>query len=229
MQGPTVQLNAVASGGSGAYTYAWTSVPAGFTSTLSNPTVNPLVTTTYRVAVFDGFTTVNAQVSVTVNPLPVATASNNGPVCVGSALSLTGGPAGMLAYAWSGPNGYSNATMSPVVSTSATVAMAGVYNLTVINSSGCISIAASTTVTVNASPVATALNSGPVCTGSPSATCRRSFGDEHLYLDRAKQLYFKFAESDGFPCSDTCNGRKIFAYSSQCQRMPRYSYHHRSC
>ena len=165
--GATVQLNAVASGGSGSYTYAWTSVPAGFSSTLSNPTVNPLVTTTYRVAVFDGFTTVNAQVSVTVNPLPVATASNNGPVCVGSTLSLTGGPAGMLAYAWSGPNGYSNATPSPVVSTSATAAMAGVYNLTVINSSGCISIAASTTVTVNASPVATALNSGPVCTGSP--------------------------------------------------------------
>ena len=165
--GASVQLNAVASGGSGLYTYAWTSVPAGFTSTLSNPSVNPLVTTTYRVAVFDGFTTVNAQVSVTVNSLPVATASNNGPVCVGSTLSLTGGPAGMLAYAWSGPNGYSNATMSPVVSTSATVAMAGVYYLTVINSSGCISIAASTTVTVNASPVATALNSGPVCVGSP--------------------------------------------------------------
>jgi trimeric autotransporter adhesin len=165
--GATVQLNAGASGGSGIYTYSWTSVPAGFTSTISNPVVNPLVTTTYRVAVFDGFTTVNAQVIVTVNALPVATASNNGPVCAGTTLSLTGGPAGMLAYSWSGPNGYSNATISPVVSTSATVAMAGVYYLTVINSNGCQSIAASTNVTVNASPVATAINNGPVCVGSP--------------------------------------------------------------
>jgi gliding motility-associated-like protein len=165
--GATVRLNAGATGGSGTYTYSWTSVPSGFTSTISNPVVNPLVTTTYRVAVFDGFTTVNAQVIVTVNALPVATASNNSPVCVGATLSLTGGPAGMLAYSWSGPNGYSNATMSPVVSTNTTVAMAGVYYLTVINSSGCQSIAASTTVTVNASPVATAANNGPVCVGSP--------------------------------------------------------------
>ena len=35
--GTTSQLNATASGGSGTYSYAWTSVPAGFTSTLHNP------------------------------------------------------------------------------------------------------------------------------------------------------------------------------------------------
>ena len=35
------------------YTYSWTSVPAGFTSTLSNPTVSPAVTTTYSLIVTD--------------------------------------------------------------------------------------------------------------------------------------------------------------------------------
>jgi len=164
--GVAVQLNAGASGGSGSYTYSWTSVPAGFTSTLSNPVVNPLVTTTYRVAVFDGFTTVNGQVIVTVNALPVATASNNGPVCAGKTLSLTGGPNGMIAYAWSGPNGFSSAVQSPMVSNNATVAMAGVYTLTVTNSNGCQNTA-TTSATVNAAPVATASNNGPVCVGSP--------------------------------------------------------------
>ena len=54
--GENVQLHAIASGGSGSYTYTWTSTPAGFTSTLANPIANPAVNTTYNVAVFDGFT-----------------------------------------------------------------------------------------------------------------------------------------------------------------------------
>ena len=41
--GATVQLDAVASSGSGSYTYTWTSNPVGFTSTISNPVVNPTV------------------------------------------------------------------------------------------------------------------------------------------------------------------------------------------
>ena len=68
--GATVQLSAGAGGGSGTYTYSWTSIPAGFTSTAANPTVTPAVNTTYYVAVNDGFSTVNSNVSVTVNALP---------------------------------------------------------------------------------------------------------------------------------------------------------------
>ena len=37
------------------YTYSWTSAPAGFTSTLSNPTVSPAVATTYSLIVTDVF------------------------------------------------------------------------------------------------------------------------------------------------------------------------------
>jgi len=43
--GNSSQLAAIASGGSGTNTYSWVSVPAGFTSTLQNPTVSPAVTT----------------------------------------------------------------------------------------------------------------------------------------------------------------------------------------
>jgi gliding motility-associated-like protein len=109
--------------------------------------------------------TPSASGSIIVNPSPVASALNNGPVCEGKELSLTGGPSGMIAYSWTGPNGYSNATQSPVVSTSATTAMAGLYSLTVTNSFGCQNTA-STNAIVNSAPVATAANNGPVCVGS---------------------------------------------------------------
>ncbi|MDD2799110.1 MAG: ice-binding family protein [Bacteroidales bacterium] len=65
----TTQIGAAAVAGS---SYSWTSVPAGFTSTTANPTVAPLVTTTYTVVetiTATGCTNSNSVV-VTVNPLP---------------------------------------------------------------------------------------------------------------------------------------------------------------
>ena len=106
------------------------------------------------------------QVQVTVRPLPVATASSNSPVCEGTQLTLTGGPAGMTTYAWTGPNGFTANTQSPTVAAAATPAMAGVYTLTVTDASGCVSTPATTTVVVNASPVATASSNSPVCQGT---------------------------------------------------------------
>jgi hypothetical protein len=63
------QLGATAVAGS---TYSWTSVPAGFTSTTANPTVTPLITTTYTLVETNtatGCTNTNSVV-VTVNPPP---------------------------------------------------------------------------------------------------------------------------------------------------------------
>ncbi len=100
------------------------------------------------------------DVNITFNVLPVATATNNGPICAGTTLTLTG-PAGMTTYSWTGPLGYTSTSQSPTVSTGATIGMAGVYSLIVTNASGCSSIAATTTVVVNALPtisVSTAAN-----------------------------------------------------------------------
>lgn len=70
--GETVNISSNASGGSGIYEYAWTSVPAGFTSDQPSFDVNPLVTTTYKLLLSDSETTFfNAEVTVVVNPLPV--------------------------------------------------------------------------------------------------------------------------------------------------------------
>jgi len=71
--GDETQLNAVPAGGSGSYTYVWTSDPPGFSSSIQNPKAYPEESTTYNVEVDDGALIANADVFVTVNPLPFIT------------------------------------------------------------------------------------------------------------------------------------------------------------
>ncbi|NMC37081.1 MAG: T9SS type B sorting domain-containing protein [Bacteroidales bacterium] len=166
--GTTLSLTGGPSGSQ--YSYSWTG-PQGFGSNQMSPTVSTsatlLMAGTYTLTVTNNNTGCRgtATTNVTVNPLPVATASSNSPVCVGSPLILAGGPSGMNTYSWTGPNGFTSNTRNPTVSSSATISMAGTYTLTVTNSNGCLGTA-STTVVVNAAPVATASNNGPVCTGT---------------------------------------------------------------
>jgi len=75
--GETSQLNVVPAGGSGNYTYSWTSIPAGFTSLVQNPMVTPGVNTQYIAHVLDGSLSVNAPVNVTVNQVPAAFAGSD--------------------------------------------------------------------------------------------------------------------------------------------------------
>jgi hypothetical protein len=95
-QNITLGGSPTASGGSGSYTYSWTSVPAGFTSTQSNPVVTPVLgLTTYQVLVTDAFGCQGtAQVDITVYEIPTFTVTNNtsggtGEVCSGSAINIS--------------------------------------------------------------------------------------------------------------------------------------------
>jgi gliding motility-associated-like protein len=82
--GEETQLFALGTGGSGTYSYLWTSDPPGFTSSLYNPTVSPDVSTTYYVAVNDGSAILNEQISITVLPLPLSySLSGGGEYCEG--------------------------------------------------------------------------------------------------------------------------------------------------
>jgi gliding motility-associated-like protein len=119
-----------------------------------------------KVTNTSGCTSAAATTTVVVNALPLATAASNSPVCAGSLLTLTGGPAGMTTYSWTGPDGFTANSRNPTVSSSATGVMAGIYRLTVTNASGCTSAAATTTVVLNALPVATTASNSPVCAGS---------------------------------------------------------------
>jgi hypothetical protein len=78
-QGGYSQVFALAGGGTGDYTFAWTSDPPGFTSTLQNPLVMPVATTTYFVTASDGITTADASVMVFVSPLPNQPEQPQGP------------------------------------------------------------------------------------------------------------------------------------------------------
>lgn len=105
------------------------------------------------IADVHGCTTTSSTITVTVDSLPAATAGNDGPVCAGTALSLDGGPTGMNTYSWTGPDGYSSSSRSPIVSASATVSMSGEYLLTVTDNNGC-QDTASTFITVHSLPAA---------------------------------------------------------------------------
>lgn len=65
-KGDSTQLSATPTGGSGSYTFLWSSVPAGFSSTQQNPFAKPEVNTTYTVACFDGINTVTGSADVVV-------------------------------------------------------------------------------------------------------------------------------------------------------------------
>jgi gliding motility-associated-like protein len=92
---------------------------------------------------------------VTVNAMPLITASNNGPVCAGTALNLTGGPAGMTSYYWTGPDEFTSLLQNPSVSDSASLDMAGLYTLTIFNANGCTNSVAQSII-VNETPIAVA-------------------------------------------------------------------------
>jgi gliding motility-associated-like protein len=157
--GSTIQLNATGGG-----TYSW-SGPGGYTATGASPT-RPASTTAmsgvYTVTVTStSGATCTATSSVTVNPIPVITATNTGPFCVGSTIQLNATGGGT--YSWSGPGGFTSTAQNPTRPTS-TTAMSGVYTVTV-TTNGC-TATATTSVTVNPIPTPTANNTGPYCPGA---------------------------------------------------------------
>ena len=114
---------------------------------------------TYSVTIYDanGCSSNSTPVNIVVNPLPIASAANGGPYCVGNTISLSATGGGT--YLWSGPGGFTSTAQNPI-RTNSTVAMSGIYTVTVtIN--GC-SSTATTNVLINANPPAPTINnSGP--------------------------------------------------------------------
>jgi subtilisin-like proprotein convertase family protein len=66
------------------------------------------------------------SVTITTCTPPAATASNDGPSCVGSPINFTA--TGGTSYSWTGPDGFTSASATPTIA-SATLAKAGVYTV----------------------------------------------------------------------------------------------------
>jgi gliding motility-associated-like protein len=102
--------------------------------------------------------------TLTCVPVCAVTASNLGPYCTGTTITLNATAAtGATGYAWTGPNGFT-ATGQNVTIPSCTAAMAGVYTVTATGAATC---TGSTTVVVNPTPTMNPTSNSPVCVGSP--------------------------------------------------------------
>ena len=150
-------------------TYSW-SGPNGFTSNIQNPTI-PAATLaaagTYSVTVTSNgcVSQQPGSVTVVINPTQAPVASNNGPICSGSTLSLSATTITGATYSWTGPNGFTSNDQNPTIP-NADVSNSGTYSV-IANVSGCNSSApATTTAVVNPIPTITAGNNSPICEGS---------------------------------------------------------------
>jgi len=159
-QGGTIQLNS-----SAGISYSWNG-PGGFTSGVQNTTIGSAtigMSGIYTVVVTaSAGCTSSGTTTVIVNPAPIANANNTGPYCPNSTIQLNAN--GGINYSWNGPLGFSSSSSNPSIG-SATTGMAGIYTVVVTDAMSC-STTTSTSVTVNANPIANANNTGPYCNGS---------------------------------------------------------------
>jgi hypothetical protein len=159
--GSCANVSATASTGTPPYTYSWTpNIGSG-----GGPfSVCPTSTTAYTVIATDAAgSTASATVTVTVNPLPVATLTPNGAItiCGNDSVTLNANTGANLVYEW-----YDNSVlMTGVTSSSYTATAAGSYQVLVTDIvTGCSEWTQVATVTVSPLPVVTITSgSSSVC------------------------------------------------------------------
>lgn len=143
-------------GGSGATTPSYT------TAALSTGTYYYVLQTTCTTASLTG---ISNEGTVTINPIPTASATANGPLCSGQTINLTGGSDVGTNFMWTGPNTYTANTQNPSINNSPASAN-GEYTL-IVSTPNCTSTPATVTVGVNATPSALTVtpNSAAFCAG----------------------------------------------------------------
>lgn len=166
--GPFNTLSAACAGLTAAPVSCSFSAASGNTFTL--PTATPGQIFIMLFTNFGGCTgTVNITESAgggTLSCVPVCavTASNLGPYCTGTTITLNATAAtGATGYSWTGPNGFT-ATGQNVTIPNCNASMAGVYTVTATGAATC---SGSTTVVVNPTPTMNPSVNSPVCIGSP--------------------------------------------------------------
>ncbi len=136
-EGSNVNLTA-----NGASTYSWSPSTGLSSSSGSVVTASPNSTTTYTVTGSIGSCFSTANSTVTVNPIPTVSASNNGPLCSGQILNLTASGNSGATYSWTGPNGFTSNLQNPTI-TNVANSNVGTYTVTIILN-GCSSTATTT-------------------------------------------------------------------------------------
>ncbi len=164
--------------GTTAMTYAWTSVPAGFTSSAAVPPATVFSTTgvnTINLAVTNECGTTNASTSFNVSAQPTVAVPANTTVCPGASVpgtNLASTPAGAT-YTWTNSNtgiglGASGSGDVPSFTATNTTGATITGTITVTpNLNGCVGIPSTYTVSVYPNPTAGSLPANPsVCGGA---------------------------------------------------------------
>lgn len=150
------------SGQPNSYSYAWASIPAGFTSASRTISVNPIISTHYIVIATDSNGCSNSDTAfVKVNPLPQAYIGAKA-ICPGDSIQLGASPVAGHTYEWgSFPIGFSSTISNPVVKPT----VATTYSLTEIDTiTGC-SKSRSGKVFINPVPKAANIGNKTICRG----------------------------------------------------------------
>ena len=151
-------------GTTGTYSYVW-SVPTGATNPGNVSTFTATVSGVYSVVITNtitGCTSVSASGTATINSVPTV-AVNSPTVCAGINAVVTAVPGlpGIYTYTWTVPTGVSN----PGNVDHFNAGVSGTYTVSITSASGCTSTTATSTVTINALPVAT-VSSATICQGA---------------------------------------------------------------
>ncbi len=143
----------------GANTYTWST-----SSTATSIAVSPTTTTNY---ILTGTNTTNGcfgttNFNLTVNNLPIVTASSPTPACTGGTGCLLGGGAGT--FSWAGPCGFTSNLQAPCFPFNLVCQCA--YTLTGTDANGCVNTA-TTCIAINPLPTVTANSTASlICVGS---------------------------------------------------------------
>jgi len=153
--GACIQLNAT-----GGTSYSWSPTTGLSNPNIANPIACPTVNTTYVVTVSNAANCTNTDsVTITINPLPTITASNDTTICDGACAQLNA--SGGTSYSWSPTTGLSNPnianpTACPTITTTYVVTGTDVNNCTNTDT---------VVVTVSPLPTANAGNDTTICIG----------------------------------------------------------------
>jgi gliding motility-associated-like protein len=141
-EGTSTQLQIV----SNALQYAWSPAAGISNPSIANPVANPVVTTSYNVAITYGACSDNVIVVVNVNPAPIANAGADGFICVGQNYQLQG--SGGNQFSWTPVTRLTDPTIAnPVADPDRTT----IYSLIVTDANNCKSLIADN-VTVDVTP-----------------------------------------------------------------------------
>ena len=179
--GESVQLNAQVNGASGDVTYSWTSFPGSFNSNLPNPVVSPLVSTQYNLTVTSGNNTATSSVSITVNPLPTISVSDDITACEGSIVRVVANATNNSSLEWTslGDGTYENPMSSradyipgpqDIISGSVTLIAEA------ISAYGCGTVSDTLELTILAAAVANAGLAVETCSNEPVQLSGSAFG-----------------------------------------------------